>query len=208
MTDVSEAYTVNSLNFIISSVIYFFRAFLGNTKLKTHSSHLFDFSLTARRRETSSTTSYYDTKLPSRTTVHEIKMGCSSSKGAPTEEEGLSTIEVMFRQFDRNRKGYISLEDLQLMMKEDPAVSSTGLHIQNDDARHIMNKYGSDGKLTLDQFKLWWNSTYTTYNNEDEISRLVNEVQDEITPMDCIPEFPETTSLKAPHNSFVAVSRS
>ena len=66
------------------------------------------------------------------------------------------TVGVMFDRFDKERKGYISLKNLKDMMKDDKT------HFQGRDADHIMNKYGTDGKMSLDEFKQWWNSTYTT----------------------------------------------
>ena len=66
------------------------------------------------------------------------------------------TVGVMFDRFDKERKGYISLKNLKDMMKDDKT------HFQGRDADHIMNKYGTDGKMGIEEFKQWWNSTYTT----------------------------------------------
>lgn len=67
-----------------------------------------------------------------------------------------------------------------------------------------MEKYGTDGKMTFANFELWWASTYTTYN-EDALTRIVEEVNDE-NHMESIPEIPELPEV--PHNSNVAISRS
>ena len=69
------------------------------------------------------------------------------------------TVGVMFDRFDKERKGFISLKNLKDMMKDDKT------HFQGRDADHIMTKYGTDGKMSLDEFKAWWNSTYTTMVN-------------------------------------------
>ena len=66
------------------------------------------------------------------------------------------TVGVMFDRFDKERKGYISLKNLKDMMEDDKT------HFQGRDADHIMNKYGTDGKMNIEEFKQWWNSTYTT----------------------------------------------
>ena len=65
-----------------------------------------------------------------------------------------------------------------------------------------VEKYGTDGKMTLANFELWWSSTYTTYN-EDALTRMVDELNDEPEHMESIPELPEV-----PHNTNVAISRS
>ena len=77
-----------------------------------------------------------------------------STPEGPNAQHG--TVGVMFDRFDKERKGYISLKNLYDMMKDDKT------HFKGRDADHIMNKYGTDGKMNLDEFKQWWNSTYTT----------------------------------------------
>jgi hypothetical protein len=80
---------------------------------------------------------------------------------------------------------------------------------------YAVEKYGTDGKMTFPNFELWWNSTYTTYN-DDALARIVEEVKSDTTNgggeqsasnnttmMEPIPELPEV-----PHNSNVAISRS
>lgn len=87
---------------------------------------------------------------------------CSKSDDAvgelpeTTPNAAAGTVGVMFDRFDKERKGHISLKNLKDMMKDDKT------HFQGRDADHIMNKYGTDGKMSLSEFKAWWNSTYTT----------------------------------------------
>ena len=85
---------------------------------------------------------------------------CSKSDDVAATPEGpnakFGTVGVMFDRFDKERKGYISLKNLKDMMKDDKT------HFKGRDADHIMNKYGTEGKMNLDQFKQWWTSTYTT----------------------------------------------
>lgn len=82
-----------------------------------------------------------------------------------------SAAAIIFQRIDKDGKGYLSLDDLKALMKDDlKAYFPAGRG-----AEHMMGKYGNDGKLTLEQFDLWWNSTYTTYNNEDAIGKLVDE---------------------------------
>ena len=91
-------------------------------------------------------------------------MGAACSKSddaADSTPEGphaakYGTVGVMFDRFDKERKGFISLKNLKDMMKDDKT------HFQGRDADHIMNKYGTDGKMNVEEFKQWWNSTYTT----------------------------------------------
>mmetsp|Transcript_31558 Transcript_31558/g.65922 ORF Transcript_31558/g.65922 Transcript_31558/m.65922 type:complete len:126 (+) Transcript_31558:142-519(+) len=96
---------------------------------------------------------------------------CSKSDATPVGDEG-GTLGVMFNRFDKEKKGYISLKNLEEMMKDDK------MHFQGKDADHIMGKYGTDGKMNFQQFSTWWNSTYTTYN-DGAIANLVDEVQTE-----------------------------
>ena len=128
---------------------------------------------------------------------------CKSADGARTgggkaSEQG-GTVGVMFRRIDKEGKGYIDLKNLEDLMKDDRT------HFMGGTAAHIMEKFGNDGKMTLENFSAWWGSTYTTYN-DDHMARLVEDAQqleenDQL--LDIIPELPEI-----PHNSNVAVSRS
>lgn len=161
------------------------------------------------------------------------------------ESNGDGTLHVMFNRFDKDRKGYISKDDLQKMMRDDKT------HFQGKDANHIskfvvviglkekdryfqerlssaacwcpsralmkpfffmrlpvflikisVEKYGTDDKMTISAFELWWKSTYTTYS-DDGLSKMVEEAENAPSPLDTIPELPDV-----PLNSNIAVSRS
>lgn len=87
-------------------------------------------------------------------------MGSACSKSDAVEDTPphakYGTIGVMFDRFDKERKGFISLKNLKDMMKDDKT------HFQGRDADHIMSKYGHDDQMSIDEFKQWWTSTYTT----------------------------------------------
>ncbi|GAX17751.1 hypothetical protein FisN_24Hh183 [Fistulifera solaris] len=120
----------------------------------------------------------------------------SDWREAKKDEGGDSTLRVMFNRFDKDRKGYISKDDLQKMMRDDKT------HFQGKDANHIMEKYGTGDKMNFSAFELWWKSTYTTYS-DDALSRMVEEVEASPSLLDPIPELPDV-----PHNSNIVVSRS
>jgi len=129
-------------------------------------------------------------------------LNCKSADGAGAggrkkdDEEG-GTLGVMFRRIDKEGKGYIDLNNLEQLMKDDKT------YFKGNTATHIMEKFGNDGQMTLDNFSAWWGSTYTTYS-DDHMARLVEDAQEENEQhLDVIPELPEV-----PHNSNVAVSRS
>jgi hypothetical protein len=42
-----------------------------------------------------------------------------------------------------------------------------------------MNKYGSDSRMTFDQFETWWSSTYTTHN-DSELRDMVDKATSEM----------------------------
>ncbi|KAL7579501.1 hypothetical protein ACA910_007878 [Epithemia clementina (nom. ined.)] len=119
------------------------------------------------------------------------------AKAPKAPEQSGGTLGVMFARFDKESKGYISRQDLQSMMKDDKT------HFQGRDAEHIMNKYGTDGKMDFDQFSTWWNSTYTTYNNDD-IANLVEQVNEE----ERMETIEETELPQDPHITNKAVGRS
>ena len=124
---------------------------------------------------------------------------CFKPAKAPAEPEPASgTLGIMFARFDKEKKGYISRQDLQAMMKDDKT------HFQGRDVDHIMNKYGTDGKMDFNQFSTWWNSTYTTYNDGD-IANLVDQVHAEQQHMETIEE---TELPNDPHITNKAVGRS
>ena len=121
--------------------------------------------------------------------------GVGTGGGSARELGG--TVGVMFRRIDKEGKGYINLKNLEDLMKDDRT------HFKGDTATHIMEKFGNDGRMSLDNFSAWWGSTYTTYN-DDHMARLVEDAQEENEQqLNVIPELPEI-----PHNSNVAVSRS
>lgn len=106
---------------------------------------------------------------------------------------------AMFRRIDKEGKGYIDLHNLEDLMRDDKT------YFQGRDASHIIEKYGVDGKMNFENFKVWWNSTYTTYN-DDALMRIVQDAQSDMayeSQLDTIPELP-----RVPHNSNVAISRS
>lgn len=122
--------------------------------------------------------------------------GAGGTGGRKVSEQG-GTLGVMFRRIDKEGKGFINLKNLEDLMKDDRT------HFKGDTAAHILEKFGTDGQMTLDNFAAWWGSTYTNYS-DDHMARLVEDAQDENEhQLDVIPELPEI-----PHNSNVAVSRS
>jgi hypothetical protein len=124
-------------------------------------------------------------------------MGCIHSSSI-VEHEDESLLHQMFKKFDKEGKGYISRENLQKMMKGDKT------NIQRNDVDHTLTKFGTDDKMSLAQFELWWGSTYTTYNDDANIGKMVDEVHEEQSHLPQISEMDEL----APHNSNVAISRS
>lgn len=111
-----------------------------------------------------------------------------------------STVAVLFRRIDKDRKGYICLDDLKALMKDD----LKAYFPEGRGAEQIMTKYGVDGKLTQEQFEVWWNSTYTTYGNDDALSKLVDEaLEDDASDHNVV-----AGGQSVPSNANVAVSRS
>jgi Ca2+-binding EF-hand superfamily protein len=104
----------------------------------------------------------------------------------------------MFDRLDKEKKGFISMKNLQDLMRDDKT------YFQGKDASHIMQKYGTDEQMSFEEFQAWWGSTYTTYEDQN-LGRIVDEVTQEFTAMEAIPELPDNAP---PHNSNVAVSRS
>jgi len=124
--------------------------------------------------------------------------GQANATAGAGEEQGLT--KTMFDRFDKENKGYISIQDLQHAMKDQKA------HFQGKDSKHIMEKYGSSGKMTLEQFQQWWTSTYTTYNDEHDFKNMVDEVTAEHNLLDTIGEDSELANSVA--RDCVAVTRS
>lgn len=107
-------------------------------------------------------------------------MGAACCKASGTDqlsnaESQKGTLHIMFDRIDKEKKGYISMKNLEDLMHDDAGF------FQGKDTTHIMQKYGSDDKMTFEQFKGWWGSTYTTYGVAEEVnlSKLVDEVNDE-----------------------------
>jgi hypothetical protein len=124
-------------------------------------------------------------------------MGCSQSKN-DVEHAEEDMLHTMFKKFDKEGKGYISRQNLQKMMKGDTHSA------QRDDVDHTLAKFGTGDKMSLEQFELWWGSTYTTYNDDGALKNMVDEVHEEQSHLPQVTEMDEV----APHNSNVAISRS
>lgn len=126
-------------------------------------------------------------------------MGAACFKDSSTVDEPTNPVQVMFQRIDKKKKGYLDKSDLEKLMNDEML----------GDADKIIQKYGTNNKMTYQNFELWWNSTYTTYN-EDEITKLVEEAnvqdsksrQQSFNDLDMIKEDAEF------HNSNVAVHRS
>lgn len=129
-------------------------------------------------------------------------MGACGSKAPvetiPENTEG-GTLGLMFRRMDKGNTGFLTLMELKEMMKDDKH------HFKGKDAGHIMEKYGTDGKMSFQQFSTWWNSTYTTYNN-DAIADLVNAA--DADHMESIAEAGEVALPVDKHLTNKAVGRS
>lgn len=137
--------------------------------------------------------------------------GMLNSRRLTKEEASKGTLRVMFDRLDKEKKGYISEKNLHDLMKDDKT------HFKGKDVSHIISKYGSEGKMSFEQFKAWWGSTYTTYGEDFNLGHVVAEVNHEHLHLDTITESAENApesmqslplSLDPPHNSNVAVSRS
>lgn len=103
----------------------------------------------------------------------------------------------MFQRIDKEGKGYIDLKDLESLMKDEKK------YFGGKDASLIMEKYGTDGKMRIEHFITWWNSTYTSYN-DDALAQIVVDAQ---ADNDQVQQNPERLEV-APWSSNVAVSRS
>lgn len=89
---------------------------------------------------------------------------------APSKVGG--PLHSMFQRIDKEGKGYINKINLDDLMKNDKSFFA------GKGPSYILEKYGSDGKMTYEQFVLWWNSTYTTYNDE-AIEQIVQGTEKE-----------------------------
>ena len=122
---------------------------------------------------------------------------CSRQQSA-TPVADQSTAAVLFRRIDKDAKGYICLTDLQALMKDD----LKAYFPEGRGAEHIVDKYGTNGRLTQEQFDVWWNSTYTTYGNDEALSKLVDEALEDDSDHNVL------VGQTIPSNANVAVSRS
>jgi len=86
-------------------------------------------------------------------------------------ERNERTARGIFERFDKDKSGFISKENLQQIIQDDKA-------FRNADVEHILSKFGENDKLSFEQFKFWWNSTYTTYN-DDNIKQILDELDAE-----------------------------
>jgi hypothetical protein len=129
-----------------------------------------------------------------------------------------ATLRNMFDRLDKEKKGYLDEKNLRNLLRDERSF------FQGKDVAHILAKFGSNNRLTFEQFQGWWSATYTTYEDLD-LGALVEEVTAEqqtkqkkdgsavtaaaVHPMDSLDE--ETMPFDAsepPLNSNVAVSRS
>jgi hypothetical protein len=139
---------------------------------------------------------------------HRRSAGGSGNVGSPPEQDA---VRVIFDRLDKEKKGYLNEKNLQDLLRDERSF------FQGKDATHILNKFGTDNKITFDQFKGWWSSTYTTYEDLD-LGALVDEVHaDQSKQQQGKPvsrrksSMDETSGMDAsspPLNSNVAVSRS
>jgi hypothetical protein len=99
-----------------------------------------------------------------------------------TNESG--TLLAMFRRIDKEGKGYIHVKNLDDLMKNDKTFFA------EKGPTYILDKYGTDGKMTMDQFTMWWSSTYTTYN-DDTVAEIVHGAQMETNANPIVPRRPQ-----------------
>lgn len=98
---------------------------------------------------------------------------CTKAEVAvPTMEERNERVcRDIFDRFDKDNSGFISKENLKQLIQDDKT-------FRNTDVDHILSKYGTDGKMSYENFKFWWNSTYTTYN-DDNVQEIMAELEAE-----------------------------
>lgn len=103
-------------------------------------------------------------------------MGALCTKADPVEEmtpeerEELK-LKTIFSRFDKDNSGVISKENLKQLIQDDKTFGDA-------DVDHILNKFGDDEQLSYEQFKFWWNSTYTSYN-DDNIKQILEDLHNE-----------------------------
>jgi hypothetical protein len=120
------------------------------------------------------------------------------------------TLGVMFGRIDKDGKGYIDLRDLNALMKDDYKA-----YFHGRGAEHIMEKYGQEGQMSFENFQHWWNSTYTSYNDDAALAGTIDEVlrleqqQQQQPPEDAEESEPRPLQGRnVPSNKNLAVSRS
>lgn len=119
------------------------------------------------------------------------------------EQRNERTARSIFDKFDKDKSGWISKENLQQIIQDDKAFG-------NADVEHILSKFGDDGKMSFEQFKYWWNSTYTTYN-DDNIKQILEELDAEGGPSAAVepsPPRPLESRTKKPSMHKLEESRS
>lgn len=130
-------------------------------------------------------------------------MGASCCKSAELDATPPGgTLTVMFNRIDKDGKGFIDLRDLQALMKDDFKA-----YFQGRGAEHIMQKYGTDGKMSFENFQMWWNGTYTTYN-EDVLGKTIDDVLEQLPEEDEEEAGEAPLPQTVPSNTNVAISRS
>jgi hypothetical protein len=90
------------------------------------------------------------------------------------DERNERTVRGIFDRFDKDGSGYISKVNLKQIITDDKT-------FKNADVEHILSKFGEDGKMSFEQFKHWWYSTYTSYN-DDNIRQILQELDAEGGP--------------------------
>ena len=74
----------------------------------------------------------------------------------PGRQREDSTLRTLFDRFDVDNSGYIDKENLKQVLKDDKWMGN------EDNIDRILEKYGTDGKITFQEFQNWWHSSYTT----------------------------------------------
>jgi hypothetical protein len=87
------------------------------------------------------------------------------------EERNERTVRGIFDRFDKDKSGYISKVNLKQIVQDDKT-------FMNADVEHILSKFGENDRMSFEQFKHWWYSTYTTYN-DDNIRQILEELDAE-----------------------------
>jgi hypothetical protein len=89
-------------------------------------------------------------------------------------------LKAMFQRIDKEGKGFVDLRNLEDLMNNDNS------HFGRKGASDILEKYGTNGKMTMEQFTTWWYSSYTTYNDET-LAQIVQETAPDETTIHTTP---------------------